>query len=104
MTRGNAVRFVIALLLLGGAAFELWRRDPAPQIHDVGGFTMGSTWSARVVGPPALNVVELRCRHRSRTGRTRPATQRLSRRSRVVATQSHAGRRVAATAATPRAR
>jgi thiamine biosynthesis lipoprotein len=60
LTRRNAVRFVIALLLLGGAAFELWRRSAAPQIHDVGGFTMGSTWSARVVGPPSLNVVELR--------------------------------------------
>jgi FAD:protein FMN transferase len=60
VTTGKAIRFAVALVLLGGAAFELARRDPAPQIHDVGGFTMGSTWSARVVGPPALNVVELR--------------------------------------------
>jgi len=60
LTPGNAVRSAIALVLLAAAAFALWQRQQLPQTHDFDGFTMGSTWSARVVGPPELNVVALR--------------------------------------------
>ncbi len=60
MTRNALVRFLIALVLLICAAVALWQRQQQPQLHDFRGFTMGSTWSARIVGPPGLNVVALR--------------------------------------------
>ncbi len=48
------------MALLGTAAVVLWQHQHQPRIHDVTGLTMGSTWSARVVAPPELDVVELR--------------------------------------------
>ncbi len=48
-----------ALILLGWAAFA-WRAQHAPHVHELDGFTMGSTWSVRVVGPRGLDVNALR--------------------------------------------
>ncbi len=62
MTPNALLRFSIALVLLMWAAFALWQRQQQPrmQMHDFNGFTMGSTWSARIVGPARLDVVALR--------------------------------------------
>ena len=49
----------LALVLLGWAAFA-WRAQHATQIHHFDGFTMGSTWSVRVVGPRQLDAMALR--------------------------------------------
>jgi thiamine biosynthesis lipoprotein len=48
-----------ALILLGWAAFA-WRAQHAPHVHELDGFTMGSTWSVRVVGPRRLDVDAVR--------------------------------------------
>ena len=58
---GKSVTWVVVtLLLLGWAALAAWRYTFEPQIHDFNGFTMGSTWSARVVGSRRLDVVAIR--------------------------------------------
>ncbi len=60
LTQSAAIRFAIGLVLIGTAAFALWQRMPPPQLYDLDGYTMGSTWSARVVGPAGINAVALR--------------------------------------------
>jgi thiamine biosynthesis lipoprotein len=60
MSRGPLIRLVVGVLLIAVATWAWWDRRSVPTLHDVAGFTMGSTWSARVVGPANLNAVALR--------------------------------------------
>lgn len=50
---------VIAVIVIAAAAVLLWQRAQ-PVVHDLQGYTMGSTWSVRVVGPASLDTVALR--------------------------------------------
>jgi len=59
--RGAAVvRLAVAITLIAIVACGPSKRQSTPTIHDLGGHTMGSTWSVRVVGPPDLDEVALR--------------------------------------------
>ncbi len=60
LPRATVVRFAVGTLLIVAALVALWQRKAPLQLYDLGGYTMGSTWSARVVAPPGLNVVGLR--------------------------------------------
>lgn len=49
-----------ALLLIGIVLAGLWHRERQPVLHVLDGWTMGSTWSVRVVGPRDLDAAALR--------------------------------------------
>jgi thiamine biosynthesis lipoprotein len=59
LATATTARSGIALILVGAALFALWQREQRPHLYDIGGVTMGSTWSARIVAPTSLDVVAL---------------------------------------------
>ncbi|MFZ5755494.1 MAG: FAD:protein FMN transferase [Pseudomonadota bacterium] len=51
---------LLVLMALAGAVFATWLRTTQPVVHTLSGYTMGSTWSLRVVAPPGADLGTLR--------------------------------------------